>query len=94
MLTSKQKAKIKSVAMGESSIFQVGKNNLNENLIEGLNQALEKREIIKINILKSSELSKEEVANIIAKETKSSLVEIKGQTVVLYKKSKKDLYQI
>ena len=42
-------------------IFQVGKNGLSEDLIEGVDQALEKRELVKVSILQNCPIDKEEI---------------------------------
>ena len=51
MITSKQRAYLKSLAQNITPIFQVGKNGINNNLIKQLIDALEARELIKITLL-------------------------------------------
>lgn len=53
MLTGKQKRFLRKEAHHLSPIFQVGKQGVNDNLIAQLNDVLEKRELIKINILQN-----------------------------------------
>ena len=53
MLTSKQRSKLRSIASNIEPITQVGKFGINESLIDGLDKAIEKRELIKITVLKS-----------------------------------------
>ena len=93
MLTSKQKAILKSIAMTRPAIFQVGKE-VSDNLIIGLNAALEAHELIKISVLKTVALSLESVAEEIADLTKSQIVQIIGRNIVLFKRSKKQLIKI
>ena len=69
-------------------IFQVGKSGLSEDLIEGVNQALEKRELVKISILQNCPIDKEEVFFDLQAFTKSEAVQKIGKTIVLYRKSK------
>lgn len=94
MLTSKQKAILKSIAMTRPAIFQVGKDEVSDNLIIGLNAALEAHELIKISVLKTVALSLESVAEEIADLTKSQIVQIIGRNIVLFKRSKKQLIKI
>lgn len=54
MLTGKQRSYLKSLANGIEPIFQVGKGSINDNMIKQFNDALEARELIKINVLKNS----------------------------------------
>ena len=52
MLTGKQRAYLKSMANTMEPLFQIGKNGVSENFIKQVEEALEAREIIKINVLK------------------------------------------
>ena len=56
MLTSKQRSNLRSIAAGIEPITQVGKLGINESLIEGLDKAIEKRELIKVTVLENSDL--------------------------------------
>ena len=47
-ITSKQRAYLKSLANGIDPIFQVGKASLTPELVNAVDEALEKREIIKL----------------------------------------------
>ena len=51
MLTGKQRSHLKSLAHNLDPLFQLGKNGLSENFIKQVDEALENREIVKINIL-------------------------------------------
>ncbi|MCG4586486.1 YhbY family RNA-binding protein, partial [Anaerosalibacter bizertensis] len=66
MLTGKQRSYLKSIANGIEPIFQIGKNGINENFIKQVDEALEAREIIKINVLKNSFLDTKTAANEVA----------------------------
>lgn len=88
MLTGKQKRFLRSQAHNLAPIFQVGKGGVNDAMIKQIGEALEVRELIKISILQNCEDDKHEVAEALAKGTKSELVQLIGLTVVLYKPSK------
>ena len=75
-MNSKQRAFLRSLANNITSIFQVGKNGISENLIKQVDDALEARELIKLNVLETSPDDIEEVANSIAEKTNSTLVQI------------------
>ena len=94
MLSTKQKVKLRSLAMDLRPIFQVGKEGLSDNLIKGLNDALEAHELIKISVLKNCTLNIKEVAYDIASSTNSELIQIIGRNIVFYRKSKKQLIQL
>lgn len=89
MLSSKQKKHLKSLANTIDPIFQIGKNDITDNLIIQINDALEARELIKIKVLKNSIIDKKEAAEEIAKETNSEIVQILGSIITLYRTSKK-----
>ena len=93
MLTTKQKSKLRSIAMTKKSIFQIGKEGISNNLIDGLKAALEAHELIKINVLKNCFSNIKEVAFDIASATNSEIVQIIGRNIVLYRQSKKQLIQ-
>ena len=48
MLSSKQRAKLKGLASTQPAIFQIGKGEISDALIEGLDAALSARELIKV----------------------------------------------
>ncbi len=52
-MTSKQRAYLKSLAMKMEPIMQIGKATITPELTESVEQALEARELIKINVLKT-----------------------------------------
>ena len=49
-LRGKQKRFLRSQAHHLQPIFQIGKNGINDAVIVQINEALEKRELIKINL--------------------------------------------
>lgn len=90
MLTGKQKRYLRGLANTIKPIFQVGKLGVNDNMITQLNDALEKRELIKISVLQNCLEDKRDVAAQIAEGTKGEVVQIIGNNIVLYKESVKD----
>lgn len=90
MLKGKQKRFLRSEAHHLSPIFQVGKGGVNENMVNQISEALEARELLKISILQNCEEDKDTVAQEIVKGTKVELVQIIGNTIVLYKESKEN----
>lgn len=90
MLRGKQKRFLRAKAHHLSPIFQVGKGGVNDNMIKQISEALEVRELIKISILQNCEEDKDTVASELVNGTKSELVQIIGNTIVLYKESKEN----
>lgn len=93
-LTSKQRARLRSLANGIDTILIVGKEGIGDNLIKQADDALEARELIKGRVLDNSLLSPREAAEELAPRTRSEIVQIIGTKFVLYrpshKKDKKD----
>ena len=71
MLTSKQRAFLRSMANGLEPIFHIGKAGVTPELTEAVDSALEAREILKMNILDNCLLDTREAAQTIAARTHS-----------------------
>ena len=54
MITSKQRAYLRGLANKENALFQIGKGGINEELLNQLDIALEKRELLKITVLETA----------------------------------------
>jgi len=88
MLTGKQKRYLRAQANQLKPIFQVGKDGVNENMVVQINEALEKRELLKVSILQNCEDDRETVADELQSGTDAEVVQIIGNNIVLYKESK------
>ena len=80
-MTSKQRSYLKGLAMTIDPIFQLGKSSLTP-------EALNARELIKINVLQNCADDPNEMAQILAERTRSQVVQVIGKKIVLYKESK------
>lgn len=87
-MTSKQRSYLKSLAMTMEPIFQLGKASLTPENTKAIAEALEARELIKINVLQNCADDPEEIASIVAERTRSEVVQVIGKKIVLYKESK------
>ena len=87
MLTSKQRAQLRSMASLEDTIMQVGKNGLSETLIATVNDALEARELIKMRVLENSGEFVRDVAEQLAEATGAEVVSVIGKCLILYRES-------
>ncbi|WP_400164132.1 ribosome assembly RNA-binding protein YhbY [Brevibacillus sp. TJ4] len=90
MLTGKQKRFLRAEAHHLTPIFQVGKGGVNENMLTQIKEALEVRELIKVQILQNNLDDKHDVAEELAAGTGAELVQLIGHTVVLYKESREN----
>ena len=89
-MTSKQRAYLRGLANKIDAIFQVGKNGISDNLIMQVNDALEARELIKLNVLATSPEDIQEIANTLSEATNSVLVQTVGNKRTLYRARKKN----
>lgn len=90
MLTGKQRAYLRGLANDIQPIFQVGKNGVEETFLKQVDEALEKRELIKIKILENSGLKTRETSDYICSKVNAEGVQAIGSKMVLYRKAKKN----
>ena len=95
MFTSKQRAHLKSLASTMKPIAQVGKEGISENLVKSLSDALEARELIKINLLPASGEDCENLTANLAELLHAEVVAVIGRKAILYRRSsRKDFEHI
>ena len=87
-MTSKQRSYLKGLAMTMDPIFQLGKSSLTPENTQAIAEALEARELIKINVLQNCADDPNQLAQIVAERTHSQVVQVIGKKIVLYKESK------
>jgi RNA-binding protein len=66
----------------------VGKNGVTPSLIEEVKRQLKDNKLVKVKLLKSAieAMPREELAKELAEKTRAELIEVKGNTVVLFKR--------
>jgi RNA-binding protein len=87
LLNSKQKKFLKGLGHSLNPVVSIGKEGLGKKIITATALELSRHELIKIKIGKSSSASKDETAEMLSIGTGSSLVQIIGKTILLYKKN-------
>lgn len=90
MLNSKQRSYLFGKANDMDAIFQIGKSSLTPEIISALDAALEKRELIKISVLKNCLDDPKEIASVISERTHSDVVRVIGKKIVLFRSAKKN----
>ena len=66
--------------------INIGKNGVNENVIEEIKRQLKNEEIVKIRFTRSVSFNKDEFLENIVAETKAKLVDVRGNVAVLNKR--------
>lgn len=90
MLSSAQRAKLRSMASTMEPIVHIGKDGISANLIKQADDALEARELIKGTVLQNSEYTAKEALNELAQALKAEAVQSIGRKFVLYRPSQKN----
>lgn len=88
-MTSKQRAYLKGLAMSMDPIIQIGKATVTPEITKTVDQALEARELIKINVLKNCIADANDIAQLLAERTHSAVVQVIGKKIVLYRENPK-----
>lgn len=87
-ITSKQRAHLKGLAHTIEPIFQIGKSGITPELTATIDEALEARELIKLNVLGNCMVEPQDAAETLSGRTKSIPVQVIGRKIVLYRPSK------
>ncbi len=90
MITSKQRAYLRSLANGVPVIFQIGKEGISENLIKQLSDALNARELIKIHVLENCELTPREACDETSRLLCAEPVQVIGSKFIIYRQSENE----
>lgn len=88
-LRGKQKRYLRSEAHHLKPIFQIGKDGLSEVWLDEVLKALDKRELLKVNILQNSLVEVEDVKEFIENNSDAQVIQTIGNVLVLFKKSDK-----
>ena len=89
-MTSKQRAYLKGIAMTTEPILQIGKSSLTPEFITAVDEALEARELVKINVLKNCLDDSRLMSGTIAERTRSEVVQVIGKKIVLYRQAREE----
>ncbi len=88
MLNSKQRAALRAMANRLDPIMQVGKDGITPELTATVGDALEARELIKMNVLETAPVDAREAADELAEKNGADVVAVIGRRFVLYRESK------
>jgi RNA-binding protein len=84
MLTSKQRALLRKEAQSLDVVFQVGKGEIDDTLVQSTLECLTARELIKMKVLENSMYSPREAADLLAEKTGADCVQVIGSKFVLF----------
>ena len=81
-LKGKERQFFKKEAHSIKPIFQIGE------MIQQIQFAIEKRELIKVSLLQNTMEEPQEAAEVLAEQTGSTIIQVIGHTIVLYKQAR------
>ncbi len=90
MITSKQRAQLRGLAMSEDTIIQIGKGGITESVVESVSAALKARELVKGKVLENSMLTAREACDALSEACKAEQVQVIGTKFVLFKRNPND----
>ena len=95
MITSKQRAALRSQSNGMETIFQIGKGGISDMLVQQEEDALKAREMIKLRVLESAPVFAREAAQELAEKCGAEIVQVIGSRFILFKRNpEKPIYEM
>lgn len=95
MITSKQRAALRSQSNGMETIFQIGKGGISDMLVQQVEDALKAREMIKLRVLESAPIFAREAAQELAEKCGAEIVQVIGSRFILFKRNpEKPIYEM
>ena len=82
---SQSKKEMMNRALSAMTI-NIGKNGLNDNVIEEIKRQLEANELVKLKFAKNIARDKDKFIDDIVSQTRSKLIDVRGHVAVIYKK--------
>ncbi len=89
-MTSKQRAYLRSLAMKIDPILNIGKGGYSPEIVDELDRILEKRELVKVQLLQNCLEDIKEMASVLSDRTHSEVVQIIGRKIIFYRESKEN----
>ena len=86
-MTGKDRAKLRGMANTIQPIFQIGKGGISDTMIEQLDMALEARELIKITVLETADVTAREACNILCEALVAEPVQCIGRKITIYRQN-------
>ena len=87
-LTGKQVRVLRGLGHHLSPKVMIGRQGITDHIIASAEAVLVVDELIKIKLSSNSEVDRQQAAVVIAERTKSSIVQVLGKTILLYRENK------
>lgn len=89
-MTGKQRAEFRKQANALPAIFQIGKEGLSGNMLAGIDNALRKRELIKLTVLESCDEGAKDLCDKICAALRAEPIQCIGRKIVIYREKPED----
>ena len=88
MITTKERAQLKKIAQNLKPVLNIGKDNLNENILKQIDDYLNKNELMKVKILQNSTENAKDTLEFLCSRLNAEPVLSVGKVLILYRFSK------
>lgn len=89
-MNGKERAALRGIAQNIEPIFHIGKNGINDNLLQDLSTALDVHELVKVAVLKNSDLKAKDCLNAVCNALHAEPICAIGNRFVIYRYSSKE----
>ena len=86
-LRGKQKSFLRSLGMNLEPIVQIGKEGVTPTVVSAAQEAIKKRELIKVRVLQNAPVEPEEAITRLTERVDADLVQLIGRNGLLYKRN-------
>ena len=90
MLTKSEKKQLRAIIASDKTKYQVGKSEITDSLIMMLDKALEARELIRVEVLKSAATPIMELTLDLSSKLHADVVSVVGRVVILLRRNKEN----
>lgn len=84
-LSGKQRRHLRALAHPLKPVVHLGKGGIDDGVVAAVDQALVDHELIKVKIGENAEVDRHTAADQLAEKTKSSVAQVLGNIVILYR---------
>ena len=85
-MTGKERAAFRKQANALDAIFQIGKEGLSGNMLAGIDNALNKRELIKLTVLENCDEDAKALCDTICRALGAEPIQCIGRKIVVYRR--------
>ena len=89
-MTTKQRAALRSMANTIDPVLHIGKDGINDNLVQQAWDVLEARELSKVTVQRNAPMDAREACEALCERTHAEPIQVIGSKFVIYRKARKD----